>query len=206
MANTIHRIPRRNDRASAAAAALLCCATIACRTPSASSTSGPVSAPPAAEAKQTRPAATAVEAQPRAVVMPSGKAYLVLRSGPEQRVDTLTWEVLYLAGHDASEPARPDAQEGLAAVARDLLRAFSPIAELAQVGRLSAGSRRARARTCHRARRRRAARRARACVLGGEREGIDVHGPVAVGSTRRRARCGERRRPASALGQRHVGR
>jgi hypothetical protein len=69
--------------------------------------------------------------------MPSGKAYLVLRSGPEQRDDALTWEVLYLAGDDASELARPDAQEALAAFAQDLLGAFSPIAELAQVGRLS---------------------------------------------------------------------
>jgi hypothetical protein len=79
----------------------------------------------------------AAAAPTRVVVMPSGHAYLVLSVEPEQRDDALTCEVLYLAGDDAVELARPGAQERVAAAAREFLAAFAPLVEIAPVERFS---------------------------------------------------------------------
>jgi hypothetical protein len=73
----------------------------------------------------------------RVLVMPSGKAYLVLRVGGEQRGGVAACDVLYLAGDDGAELTRPETQERLVAVAREFLTAFAPIAEAASVARLS---------------------------------------------------------------------
>ena len=148
MANTIRRTLTVRARARMAAAALLACVAIACRAPTLASATSPLTARPNGEAKQNageeraagareRASAEAIEAPPRVVVMPSGEAYLVLRAGPEQLADGIVWDVLYFAGYDAAELAPPDAQDRLAAIARELLEAFRPIADLAQVDRFS---------------------------------------------------------------------
>jgi hypothetical protein len=149
MANTIRRTPTRRARALMATAALLASVAAACRAPTLASATSPRTVPPGGEAKQNDradtaagtgehgAAAAAIEAPPRVVVMPSGEAYLVLRAGLEQVADGIVWDVLYLAGYDPAELAPPDAQGRLAAFAQDLLEAFRPIADLAQVDRFS---------------------------------------------------------------------
>ena len=68
--------------------------------------------------------------------MPSGGAYLVLGAGPE-RTGGDAWNVLYVAGADPAELARPETRARLASIAAELVGAFQPIAELAKAQRLS---------------------------------------------------------------------
>jgi hypothetical protein len=96
-----------------------------------------VSVPDAAATKERGPASAALDAPPRVLVMPSGDAYLVLRSRPVQLGDGAAWDVLYLAGGDPADLARPEAQARLASTAGDLLEAFHPLAEVLRLGRLS---------------------------------------------------------------------
>jgi hypothetical protein len=96
----------------------------------------PVAAHPAAERKEDG-TAIAVAASPRAIVMPSGHAYLVLSVGPAQRDGAIAFDILYLAGADSAELARPDAQERLAAVAREFVAALAPVVDAAPVEHLS---------------------------------------------------------------------
>jgi hypothetical protein len=144
MENTIGRILRRSARGASAAAVLLGCASIACRTPDVSRRAAPVTVPPGAKPMEiSAPLVVDVsprvvnEAPARVVVTPSGGAYLVLRAGPEQLDDGSAWGVVYHAGDDAEAPARPGAEAGLVSVANELLEAFAPLADVAQVGRLS---------------------------------------------------------------------
>jgi hypothetical protein len=68
--------------------------------------------------------------------MPSGDALLLLGGGLEQLDGGLVWHVSYVAGSDPAELRRPEADERLASVARDLADAFSPLAQVAQARRL----------------------------------------------------------------------
>jgi hypothetical protein len=156
MANPINSIPRRSARASALA--LLSCTALACHTAGATSSTTAAAAvaasetgtaslpvktserPPArvsTESSESRPAPALADEVPCVLVTPSGNAYLVLRAGPARHDPALTWDVLYLAGHDAGELARPDAQDRLAVVARELVAAFAPMAEIGHIERLS---------------------------------------------------------------------
>lgn len=146
MKNTIGRTLRRSARGATAAAVLLASTSIACRTPDVSRRADPVTLPPAAKPMESShallvvdvpPRVLATEALGRVVVTPSGGAYLVLRAGPEQLDDDSAWSVVYHAGDDAEAPARPGADASLVSVANELLEAFAPFADVAQVGRLS---------------------------------------------------------------------
>lgn len=70
------------------------------------------------------------------LVMPSGDAHLLLGGGLEQLDGGFVWHVTYLAGSDPAELRRPEADERLASVARDLADAFRPLAQVAQARRL----------------------------------------------------------------------
>lgn len=61
--------------------------------------------------------------------MPSGNAYLVVRVGPEERDQAITYGVLILASYDPAVAERPDAPDRLVVAARELLRAYGPIAD-----------------------------------------------------------------------------
>jgi hypothetical protein len=105
--------------------------------PAKQATQASLHSPPNPEDAGTATTTEVVELRPTVLVMPSGVAYLVLRAGPEQRGGALTWSILYLAGHDPAELAQPDARPRVAAVERDLVAAFGPIADLTRVERLS---------------------------------------------------------------------
>ena len=130
---------------AAAAAAALCCVVLACRTTTGSGSlrreeGGGVEAQATAAAPATpEPAPTTIEvdARPTVLVTPSDDAYLVLRAVPERRADGLALDVVYLAAADVAELARPERSRRLAASARDLVRAFGTIAEVAQAKRVS---------------------------------------------------------------------
>jgi hypothetical protein len=132
---------------AAATTALLFCGAVACAGTRASSNAAPPAAPPAAstdasgpvaaaDTGESRPAPIPVQARPLVVVMPSGDAYLVLGAGPEQRMRGDAWQVVYVAGDDPAELARPETRARLASIAADFVGAFQPIAE-AKVQRLS---------------------------------------------------------------------
>ncbi len=133
---------------AAATAALLSCGAVACAGTRASSDAAPAAAPPAVSTDAPRPVSAArtgeswpapipALARPVVLVMPSGEAYLVLGAGPEQRMGSDAWNVVYVAGHDPAELAQPEIRARLASIAADLVGAFQPVAELAKVQRLS---------------------------------------------------------------------
>jgi hypothetical protein len=134
MANTMGRFHLRGVRA--VLAPLLSCAAVACRAPSAASRAAPEASPSCVDTTANRPASNADPA-PFVLLVPSGSAYLVLRSEPERLEDGLAWEVMVLAGEDPAEVGQPDVEAKLTSIARDALDAFSPFAEAAKVDSLA---------------------------------------------------------------------
>lgn len=125
--------------ARGAALGLLSLVALACRTPTAGTRPpGPERlAVPSAPSERVSPPPVALDAPARLLVMPSGKAYLVLRVGPEEASGESTYGVLVLASLDAGDAQRSDTPDRLVVAARELVRAYGPIADAGGFSRLA---------------------------------------------------------------------
>lgn len=159
MTRTEKPIPHQRRGAGAFALALLSCAMLACRTPTratppmaaaqaearderrvgcrASDDGARQEAPTATSSDRLKTSPVLLEGPPRLLLTPSGSAYLVLRAGPEEREGAITWDVLFVAGYDATALEHPDTPDRLAAAAAEILGAYGPIAETGGLARLS---------------------------------------------------------------------
>jgi hypothetical protein len=81
--------------------------------------------------------ALVMDAPPRLLVTAAGDAFVVLALGPVQLSGTPAWSVAYAAGPGAPEETASAAQARLEATAQVLFGVFRPVAEAAQLERVS---------------------------------------------------------------------